>query len=1191
MSKYPEKIDGSVEIPIIRNNITEATSDVINRLRQAIINIERAVGISPQGSKSSLSDRISVSIDENGLIKESALSQLNILSGQIENSDVSQSAKISESKIDLDYSTHYLRSSIIALESEISNTLNAINSISSLINLHTNGSTLNAHNAEQINLTNSSSSPASFTNKSISDENLQDAFERIYDEHINIKSDNITESNNAHTSDQIFYSSPSTDSESVSSVKEALDFILNQENESFKLSLAETAENSIVRFGNLKDNTKRFAKETLVESTPVSYISTDSDIIEIMFSGNVDASGIEVGDYIYLRSNSISDSIRLTIVKIIRVASGSDTISSVFVRNIIDTDDDGTTVADITKAGRELYNKNSLNTSFRSYSSSSSNSSVYIENPNSASVISSNFSLPTSSEKNISIEYENGTVEIDVYSASVNSIEYVIHTLNTYFCDNNIPLSSSKINTGTKNELCISHILPNSNIFSKIPYVKIVPASSLDFSGLAGFSDIINKEIYGKNENSSIINGTIIRDMFYPTDISSIISISNGSSSIDMNISSIQSSGIRKRNLIYIENEGISKGIYDIAAISGQTITFVNPNAFNFSKGATTKVFLFKNTISTEGLGSFGQGESSLIDIFIDEQGNPGTNIRANVIGTPYSGTSFVSQVRVVDISTMGMQDEKITLKYDTNKMLFTENTSGSQTGIKIYAPFSGFYNVPSPINDAYIIVEVITDSAGPTSEITLEIEGLRPNSDGVLNLSSVLFAKDLNYFSSPSVYGNVYIASSYDKRNFGSVGSNQVSSKFRTLEFNLPRSEINSNMVIEGFELSGTVSISGTQYNLDMQISEGIAYINGKRIYFDGRNISYSTADKNSIAIIVADSRGNIFVENTGTKLTGIIERDYIILHSLTPDGDYLSVSKPNVLFKKTFKIEKNIQNLITDVIVGTGGHFSTIEDAIRYFDAIYQLKEQKDSYKITLKNEEHIIYETIKVGQYSLEIVGTGSDCKIRISDSMALDFSSGGSFYNINKEISMFRETYYGDSSYIKTIDFKNINFDYTNISIPGVYCVLIIDRKDDSVKITDKISTKFSRCSFWGSEVLSNEIGDCYIVPFVVLPAKEYIGFSSYVGNLFVENCFFRKVGSYAAGGPIIYIGYDSTVTTVNNLPVDNIILRENIMENCANVTILPTFFYDGNDIDSMTSSSSVSMSKNFISLGNNSYNLL
>ena len=115
MSDYPKKIDGSASLPLVRNNIVEAGADTINKIREAVINIEIALGIEPQGAMTSLSDRISKSIDENGEIKNSAIAKLNVISGPIVNSDVDQAAKISESKLNLDYSTQYLKSEIISL--------------------------------------------------------------------------------------------------------------------------------------------------------------------------------------------------------------------------------------------------------------------------------------------------------------------------------------------------------------------------------------------------------------------------------------------------------------------------------------------------------------------------------------------------------------------------------------------------------------------------------------------------------------------------------------------------------------------------------------------------------------------------------------------------------------------------------------------------------------------------------------------------------------------------------------------------------------------------------------------------------------------------------------------------------------------------------------------------------------------
>ena len=74
-SNYPNKLDTSVEIPVIRDNITEIGSDVLNSLRSAIFNIEKALGINPQGATgNTVAARLSNALDENGnILQESRI--------------------------------------------------------------------------------------------------------------------------------------------------------------------------------------------------------------------------------------------------------------------------------------------------------------------------------------------------------------------------------------------------------------------------------------------------------------------------------------------------------------------------------------------------------------------------------------------------------------------------------------------------------------------------------------------------------------------------------------------------------------------------------------------------------------------------------------------------------------------------------------------------------------------------------------------------------------------------------------------------------------------------------------------------------------------------------------------------------------------------------------------------------------
>jgi hypothetical protein len=1198
MSRYPERIDSSVDLPLVRNNITEATAEVINKIRQAVINIERAVGTNPMGSAADLTDRIGVSLNDDGTIKSSAISSLNIIQGPISNADVSQNAKIKESKLDLDYSTYYLKSSILAIDTEVQNAINAINEVISKLSLHI--SSASAHNASQINITNGVSSPALTSSKTIVDEDVKSAIERIYDEHINISPTLLTQSSNAHSASQIFYSNEAIESQNVSSVMGALDFILGMEQETLTVSYADITENSVISIGNLKDKTEEFQKETLASSIPVYYNSTIGDSLEISFVSDRVIKNLEVGDYIYLKSGNIEDFERLTITKINYSIPSSETVTSLRVKNTILVDDDGTSVASITKNGRSSYNKNSLNTSFRVYSGSSSNSSVYIENPDSASVISYNFLPPTSSQRKLKITHEGGSEEIDVFNQNFQSLEYVIHALNTYFCDNNISLSASKIIINGKGELCISHILPNSSAFSKKPFVMIEVASSDDFSTLAGFYSLIGIKNYGKNENTSIINGSILNNLFYPTEISSFISISSGETSVDSTTNSVQALRVRKRDLLFIEHDGNPVGIYDVKDISGSTISFVTSDPFSFDKNQSTKVFLIKNTVSIEEISSLSSQESSLCDIGIDEVGNIIISERINVTGSPISGTSFVSQIRISDVSSVGMESGNFELKYSSTKRLYIKNLSSGLTGSAIYAPVSGFYKVETPSKDGYVTVEVITDKSPLTSEVILKLSCKKNISMGVFLLSRVLFSKDLSYFSTPSSYGNIYVSSASDKRNFGPIGVEQVSSNFISRIINLPTSELNSNIVYQGFNLTGSLSVDGGEVVSSMEIGDGIAYINGKRIYFPSRSLEYRTSTLQN-AFIIANSRGEIAIREVAGKLDSSIGEDYIILYSNFASGDYYSVSSPPHLFSRSFKLGGKLQDVITDVVVGIGGHFETIVEAIRYFDAVHETRELKDSCRITLKNQTHVVTETLRLGQYSLEVIGSGSDCKMVISDEMSQSFSNGDGLYGINAKIPMLKITHFNGYSNANSIIFRNIIFDYTSISIGGSYCVLMIDRKSGLVNVTDKKITKFENCSFLGSDSLTNshvfynpassdpinESGVFYLVPFVVAPALEFDGSTSYVGNLYVSGCFFQKTGSILAGGPVVFVAYSSTVTDTSKLPVDQIILRENVYENCNTPTdLIP--FYGGSNAYTLDTSNPISMSKNFASLSSNNY---
>jgi hypothetical protein len=151
---YPNSIDTILELPQVDNNITEIGGDAINSLRGAVVAIENAIGINPQGNVADLVTRINSVIDANGNIRTSALQNIGLVSLPISNSQIGSNAGIVEAKLDLDFSTSSLNSRIASVNTDISALQSALATLSNQDALHFSG-TGNRHDGYDIDLTSS----------------------------------------------------------------------------------------------------------------------------------------------------------------------------------------------------------------------------------------------------------------------------------------------------------------------------------------------------------------------------------------------------------------------------------------------------------------------------------------------------------------------------------------------------------------------------------------------------------------------------------------------------------------------------------------------------------------------------------------------------------------------------------------------------------------------------------------------------------------------------------------------------------------------------------------------------------------------------------------------------------------------------------------------------------------------------
>lgn len=141
MTVYPSQIDDDVTLIRVDDNISELGSQAINQIRESIFAIEKTLGINPQGSKSSLNERISVLIDSDGYPKESTFSELGLVTLPITNVQIASNAGIVETKLTLDYSTSDLNTRISALETTTATLSLGVSTNESDILLHKSGAT------------------------------------------------------------------------------------------------------------------------------------------------------------------------------------------------------------------------------------------------------------------------------------------------------------------------------------------------------------------------------------------------------------------------------------------------------------------------------------------------------------------------------------------------------------------------------------------------------------------------------------------------------------------------------------------------------------------------------------------------------------------------------------------------------------------------------------------------------------------------------------------------------------------------------------------------------------------------------------------------------------------------------------------------------------------------------------------
>ena len=495
-SKYPQQLDTSIEIPPVRDNVLETGSEVINSLRSAIFNIEKTLGLNPQGAAgNTLSERLNRSLDSNGNILESALDKANILSGPIIDNDVSKVAAIQESKLKLDYPTTLLQDEISILNSQIGSIQNILTEVSNELAVHLNQKSINQHKSLAISVAASTKIPDDISIQELIDGDVQSTFEDLINSHINYTGVNISGLNNSHLANQIFFNKENVNtvisSDDVQGVIEELIFTeLNSQVKHQNLM----HNNGMLQVGKINSPADLDFGNLLSEDFLITFSKSDGNsngltTISIPVAISLDNFTLNKSDILTITDSSDVDSIYVGDYEIASFTTVSGEITELTIYGSLGADSTSLTLGKITKNTQTASNFSGLLCAVREEATLTSARSIQICNPNAVRVISDQIKPYeiTSIKRFIGIKIDdNDIITVDLYKSGVDhqTIDTIVSRINEQVAEDTLSFAAYRLDISqSRSELVIAYNIPDDETTQHTMIVSRQVDNGIDAAG------------------------------------------------------------------------------------------------------------------------------------------------------------------------------------------------------------------------------------------------------------------------------------------------------------------------------------------------------------------------------------------------------------------------------------------------------------------------------------------------------------------------------------------------------------------------------------------------------------------------------------------------------------------------------------------------------------------------------------
>lgn len=1114
-SNYPDSLDTDAQIPRIDDNITEIGGEAINSLRDAVFAIEKALGIDPQGNSTDLVSRLSTSIDNAGNLKASALSAAGLVTLPIYNNQIAANAGIEESKLDLNYSTASLKTTLDSL-SVLVNSINSIltNQIGNLGSHVSHPSSYGRHYASDIDVNESTSSFDGNT--------VQQSIDTL-DDNIN---NHINKTSDAHNASAISLEQGSFQSLNSDNVQSAIEELEGLELLELNRHRDRNHANGLLNVNEVSLDGYNHSI-VIIDSSAIRIDSGDQNIVKYIASPSAVQFGkINRNDQINVVING------KTYVRVIKNTEGT---NRVLIYGSIPTS--GTGTAAIYQTSEENFTPTALKVTIRNSSRLLRPAILQLIHPSAAYIIGSRQqnSLLDPTHRNLRFRFYGGTSgdtgDIDIYtemlSFSTSTSTWTAKNIARVLNENIFAPPKTGLTTPThyplaafdyRGELGIAYDEAISD-----GYIEIASPSANSASSILGFTE---------GDISYNLGSRIFYDDGYELD--SIRKLVDTTAVIDtpdtlrVSNKNLILLNLPRNSLIRIDgsSSNLLSGTFvsdDIIASGSDTlIEFDSVNELDFDNtdvGKSVNIKIYSDFISQFDTLQKRTFYDLLIDgyektRFCEFQLSP----RVEYEDTSGGGASLEDILDVTAVSRNFPKSSK-RMFYDASEKTLIMGDQGS--GISITNSGSSI-SVPTPSTNEEGKKLTIYNS-GNIEYLEMKISGTLPSGDGYLDLQIYDSISEERFFKVGTILNdkNQFLRLD-DERIFGTTGRYEIRDDFIRDYIDYPRSLLRSNGIIYGLSITG---------NLD-EIT-----VDGGQVLVDG---SIKALTKKTFNIFKINGTFNIFVDRDGI---------------IRMEEDNIYISDVMTTLSTAELVSSNTETIIAKITSDGSGNYSTIEDLRRFVNKI------DDKFDIIVEENSitHGFFASLKSAVLWINYFDSLSlPISRRIRVRGIINVTSSTDYFTLPNNVILEGDSFWHTDTSTKYTEIVIKQDDFTQLVNIQNKCIIknIIFRLSST-------STNTSASGILGtsSDIDGVLVDGCSFIFSDVSKSKSNSSISSSLWgmrNSIIKNCYISD------GGVFI---------DVLNSTLENCIIENNLFKNqyglCLKAAILSKSSFNKNIIESFT----------------------